>query len=271
MISEHRSGIIKACIFSLAAAFLLPLSAYAQTDVTFSSSSDEQTGYEFVDLSDELVGQTGTDIEVRAESEARATIHEALKQHADSIDVSAYGLTYNSAQALLGDVVYWDGSLFYAKPYGIIRTVNGNVTHIYPRYIEHEEEIENALKRAVKESITSDMSNIQKMVALHNWLATNCKYDYATGKYTVYDALVTGSAVCQGYKDSYEMLLRYVGILEVGTASGGNHTWNQVKVDGQWYNIDVTWDSNAIENGPYGQMYYGNFMISDSQLEKIIR
>lgn len=269
MISENKWRLIKAFIFSLTVAFLLPLNVFAQTDASLSPVSDEQTEYEISVVSDDLVGQLDAGIDARAESGARAAIHEGLKQHAESIDISAYGLTYNSAQALIGDVVYWDGSLFYAEPYaGRIREVNGYVTHVYPVYIEHEKEIGNALKRVVRECITPDMSNLQKMVALHNWLATNCKYDHTYEKYTVYDALVLGSSVCQGYKDAYEMLLRYVGIVEVGTATGGNHIWNQVKVDGQWYNIDVTWDSNAIENGLFGQMYYGNFMISDSQLKK---
>lgn len=268
MSSESRLRVIKAFIFSIAAAFLLPIRVWAQTDIHLSSVSDEQTEYESGAVSNDLVGRGSIGVEARAESEARAVIHEALKQHADSIDISAYRLTYNEALALWKDVIYWDGSLFYAQPYGTTREVNGYVAQIYPRYIEHETEIGNALKRVVKECITSDMSDIQKMIALHNWLATNCKYDYTYEKYTVYDALVTGSSVCQGYKDAYEMMLRYVGIVEVGTASGGNHTWNQVKVGGQWYNIDVTWDSNAIENGPFGRMYYGNFMVSDSQLRK---
>ncbi len=266
MIVKNRLWFMKALILSLTAAFLLPLGVHAQTDSTLTSGSDEQIEYEI--FSDDLVGQPGADIEVRAESGARATIHEALKRHADSIDISAYQLTYDEARALLRDVIYWDGSLFYAEPYVSATSVNGYVTRLYPRYIEHEAEVESALKRVVRESITSDMSDLQKMLALHNWLAENCRYDYTYEKYTVYDALVTGSSVCQGYKDAYEMLLRYIGILEVGTASGGNHTWNQVKVDGQWYNIDVTWDSNAIENASYGQMYYGNFMISDSQLRR---
>lgn len=276
MILKRKSGMIKTVILSLTAAVFLPLGVHAQTDFTAPSVSSEQIEYvtengenEFIDSSEGLVGQSGPEISSRASSEARAKIHEALKQHADTIDISSYRLTYEESKALLKDVVYWDGSLFYVQTYGYsTRLVNGYVTQIFPAYIEHEAEIEQALKRAVRESITSDMSDLQKMLALHNWLASNCVYDYSYEKYSVYDALVTGKAVCQGYKDSYEMLLRYVGILEVGTASGENHTWNQVKVGGQWYNVDVTWDSNAIENAPFGQMYYGNFMISDSQLRK---
>lgn len=263
---ERRSRLIKTFVLSLAMAVLLPFGVQAQTDLPRSYVSAEQEEYEVDLVSSDLTGQN--DIAVRAVSGARTAIHEALKQHATSIDLRAYQLTYSEAQALLKDVIYWDGSLFYVKSQAGGISSGGYIRELYPRYIDHEAEVEKALKRAVKESITSDMSDLQKMLALYNWLATNCSYDYTYSKYTVYDALVTGSSVCQGYKDSYEMLLRYVGILEVGTATGGNHTWNQVKVDGQWYNIDVTWASNSIENRPFGQMYYGYFMISDSKLQE---
>ena len=35
------------------------------------------------------------------------------------------------------------------------------------------------------------------------------------------------------------------------THDGEAHGWNQVKIDGKWYNCDLTWDSNNIkENRP---------------------
>lgn len=263
---KSRLGLLKTFVLSLAMAVLLPFGVQAQTDLPLSPISAEQEEYEVDLVSNDLTGQS--DLAVRVESGARTAIQEALKRHAASIDLRGYQLTYDEARALLKDVIYWDGSLFYVQPRASARLSGGYVLELYPKYIEHEAEVEKALKRAVRESITSDMSDLQKMLALHDWLATNCKYDYTYQNYTVYDALVTGSSVCQGYKDSYEMLLRYVGILEVGTATGGDHTWNQVKVDGQWYNIDVTWDSNYIENAPFGQMSYRYFMISDSLLQK---
>lgn len=266
MNTECRWRLMKSFLLSLVMVFLLPFGVQAQADTSLPFILSEQEEEEISIVSCDLTGQT--DLDVKAQSGARAAIQEGLKQHAASIDLRAYRLTYDEARALLKDVIYWDGSLFYVEPLASATLSGGYVIELCPRYIEHEAEVEKALKRAVRESITSDMSDIQKMLALHNWLAVNCSYDYTYSNYTVYDALVTGSAVCQGYKDSYEMMLRYVGILEVGTATGGNHTWNQVKVDGHWFNIDVTWDSNAIENAPFGQMYYGNFMISDSQLLK---
>ncbi len=260
MILKSGARLFKSFVFGLAAFICLPLGVYASADLSLPS---EQTEYVIVDAEEQdLVGQSYMD--ARAESGARLKIHEALKQHAEVVDISEYRLTYDEARALLKDIVYWDGSLYYVQPLCSGMISGGYTKYLYPRYIEHEEEIAKALKRVVRESnITPDMSDLQKMLALHNWLTANCQYDYTYSKYSVYDALVTGSSVCQGYKDSYEMLLRYVGILEIGSASGGDHTWNQVKLDGQWYNVDTTWDSNMIEGRPLGEMDYRYFMGSD--------
>ncbi len=266
MLMKRGAKLIKSFVFGLAVFMCLPLGARASADLPLLS---DQTEYVTIEAEEQdLVGAPTAYMDARAESGARLRIHEALKQHAEAIDISEYRMTYEEAGALLKDIIYWDSSLFYVQPYcgATISRPEGYVIYLYPKYIQNEDEIAKALKRAVRESnITPDMSDLQKMLALHNWLVVNCQYDYTFSKFSVYDALVTGSAVCQGYKDSYEMLLRYVGILEVGTASGGNHTWNQVKVDGQWYNIDTTWDSNAIERQSLGIMYYGNFMGSDTK------
>ena len=45
-----------------------------------------------------------------------------------------------------------------------------------------------------------------------------------------------------------------------------NHGWNKVKVDGNWYNLDVTWDDPVPDKK--GHISYGYFLVSDSQLAK---
>lgn len=42
------------------------------------------------------------------------------------------------------------------------------------------------------------------------------------------------------------------------------HQWNQVKIDGKWYNVDLTWDSNSMHSNE--EMEY--FLISDEEFYK---
>ena len=34
-----------------------------------------------------------------------------------------------------------------------------------------------------------------------------------------------------------------------GTADGESHAWNNVKLDGEWYEVDVTWNDSDDEDG----------------------
>ena len=68
--------------------------------------------------------------------------------------------------------------------------------------------------------------------------------------YTAYGALCNGDAVCCGYTRAFQRLCDRMHIdcaFLVGTGSvpdGGDeyHNWNAVRLDGEWYMVDVTWD-----------------------------
>ncbi len=119
--------------------------------------------------------------------------------------------------------------------------------------------------------ITSTMTDFEKEVTLHDYLVANCKYGYPSNEddaYTVYGALVLGTAVCDGYAQSFYLLATCMGIpcdIVIGTASGELHAWNQVKINGEWYNVDVTWDDALPDTGSYVKHTYMN--ITDSALE----
>ena len=56
-----------------------------------------------------------------------------------------------------------------------------------------------------------------------------------------------------------QLLCGYAGlpcILLRGTGDGGNHMWNCVEVDGNWYHLDVTWCDNTA-------LIYNYFNITD--------
>lgn len=68
-------------------------------------------------------------------------------------------------------------------------------------------------------------------------------------------ALLNGECVCAGYAEAERNLLACCGI-ESRYISADNkdphefgHAWNQAKLDGEWTNLDVTWDANRIVKG----------------------
>ena len=83
-------------------------------------------------------------------------------------------------------------------------------------------------------------------------------FDYG---YTAYGALVANSrnqantCVCDGYSYAYEYLLQQAGITctRVGGYAGSDpdsmeaHSWNLVQLDGEWYEVDSTWNDISAE------------------------
>ncbi|WP_027084387.1 transglutaminase domain-containing protein [Cohnella panacarvi] len=119
-------------------------------------------------------------------------------------------------------------------------------------------------KRIVAKLTTNKMSDIQKEKVLHDYIASHVTYDKSLRKYTAYEALTTGEAVCQGYALLTYRLMQEAGIpvhIVSGTVSTGLHAWNKVKLDGKWYNVDTTWDSQK-------EVSYSYFNVTDAALKR---
>ena len=72
-------------------------------------------------------------------------------------------------------------------------------------------------------------------------------------KVLIIGAVLKGKAVCEGYSKFLQQLLSLINIDSIivqggGAKEDGGHVWNQVLVDGIWYNADVTAASNALKN-----------------------
>ena len=108
-------------------------------------------------------------------------------------------------------------------------------------------ELKKAEEKAM-DYIGNYSGDYNKVMAINDYIVKNCKYvSGADVEYspTAYGCLVEKTANCEGYAKTFDMLAADVGLesqLITGiTDKGENHAWNQVKVDGDWYNIDVTW------------------------------
>ncbi len=108
-----------------------------------------------------------------------------------------------------------------------------------------------------RECIRSGMNDYEKALALHDWLVRNAEYDYTYTHHSGDYMLLNGTGVCQAYALAYETLLDYAGI-ENTFEHGDNHIWNMVKLGGDWYHIDVTWDDDG-EDSDYEHFCVTNY------------
>ncbi len=118
-------------------------------------------------------------------------------------------------------------------------------------YYEFPEGIETAKARfsdaaeTILDGAAQMDSDYGKEIFIHDALAERVIYDLeAEYSQSAYSALLGGSTVCAGYARAFQFLMNECGIpccYCTGTC-GGSHAWNLVMLDGEYYNVDLTWD-----------------------------
>ncbi len=138
-----------------------------------------------------------------------------------------------------------------------------------------DRQVLDAAERVFEECVTPEMSDYDKELALYAWLTGNVSYDQShyekkgapRSSYEPYGPLVEGKGVCLGYATAFQLLMDMADI-ECITVTGAafmsreNHAWNMVKLNGEWYCADPTWDMDlwiADQDGePFVQYRYFN-------------
>ena len=140
---------------------------------------------------------------------------------------------------------------------------------------ETTSEVDHIIQEFKDTYISEGMSDFEKEMQIIQYMVENIEYtydNYVAGtipdiSYTAEGALVKGRAVCDGYSKAFMEMAKACGP-EAKRITGGagacyesdgllgniNHAWNKVKLDGQWYHVDVTWEDPVSENS-YG---FGN-------------
>lgn len=166
---------------------------------------------------------------------------------------------------------FWVGSSFeYA-------TQGKNVVSIELSYNIKKSELEakskkfNDAVKSILSGISGSWSQYDREKAIHDRLAQKVRYAESATAHTAYGALVDGVAVCEGYTKAFQYLCYQAGIeclfvggtsLNPSTNEPENHSWNQVKIDGKYYNVDVTWDDQDKT------LFHAYFNVTDAQIKK---
>lgn len=198
-----------------------------------------------------------------------------LKSVKGSIDISKYNVKTSDVSALYHGAVMSNPELFYVNTSFSYSYSGNSVYRITASYSADTAEIKRMTTRFNNEAdrvlslVDDSMSDAEKAVVIHDELALSCSYSTNDlTKANAYDALVDGSAVCQGYSLAYSYLLSLSGIkTELVESSSMNHMWNRVLIDGSWYNVDLTWDDPVYDRP--GHVSHKYFLLSDSEIQSI--
>ena len=136
--------------------------------------------------------------------------------------------------------------------------VNIKFEKIYSK--EMIEDIDKYIDDFINENITEDTDDYTKISLFHDYIINNTKYDIERANdvnseqykdspsHTAYGVSKNHVALCGGYSDMMAIYLNKFGIKNIKIAAK-LHVWNLIYYNGEWLNLDVTWDDPVTNTG----------------------
>lgn len=189
----------------------------------------------------------------------------------DKFDVESYNLTLDKIPKLNNEMIDYFPELYFLNGF-YYDYRNQQVMSLQLNYLEDSDALNTKYNQLIikaneiiKSIISDDMTAYEKEKAIHDYLVMNIRYDEENQSpiesHTAYGALVNGVAVCDGYAESFDLLLKIVGIkskLIYGTMDNVLHAWNLVEINGKKYFVDVTADDPTNNENNYMKYTYFN-------------
>ncbi len=179
----------------------------------------------------------------------------------------------------------------YVHPFNSFTKINTTISEsgeitLDVEYLYDEKQIEVIDKKVdevIKEIITPDMEDYDKIKTIHDYIVNNSKYDIERNEndasnyssYTAYGPLMEGYATCSGYTDLMAIFLTKLGFDNYKIATTPNlisysstgHVWNAVYFNNEWLHIDLTWD-DPVSNDGKDYLFHTYFLVNTEAMHK---
>ncbi len=114
-------------------------------------------------------------------------------------------------------------------------------------------------------------TDVEKIKAVNDYIVANTAYTEQTksSPHSAYTVLAEHGGVCQGYALLAHSMLQKLGFETkyiVGYVGQEDHAWNLVKLDGQWYHLDTTWNDPVPDRK--GAIRYQYFLVDDRTMAR---
>ncbi len=199
-------------------------------------------------------------------------ICDGLRRHQSAIRILLYpGM--KSAADIYYKVLYDHPVFFYVNQYNVSHSYQNCEWTLYPEYLYSVNEaktmiaeMHNAVDKVIHKALEYRDDPFKMELFLHNSVVKSVAYDYESLKvkncysaHSIVGTFLDKKAVCEGIAKAFKLLCDSVGlpcIVVIGYADNKGeftentlHAWNLVKVLGQWYHVDPTWDAMELTGG----------------------
>ncbi len=125
------------------------------------------------------------------------------------------------------------------------------------------------LTEVIDQIITDDMTDYEKEKAVYDWQVNWTRYNdedlnplgQSSETHTPYGVFKSHNAICVGNSTTFKLFMDAMDIpcKIIHSTESGEHAWNVVQLDGEWYHVDVTFDGGS-QSAPG----YAYFNVPDS-------
>ena len=140
---------------------------------------------------------------------------------------------------------------------------------------EHQKALTARVEKLVR--LAQKMSEWEKEKYVHDFICENVRYDKLKKAYSheIIGPLGQSVGVCEGIAKAVKVLLDALGVWCVIAICGNNpekgikyrHTWNIVRIDGQYYHLDATIDNSLGKCSVTGEeIRYDYFNLDDKNI-----
>ena len=153
--------------------------------------------------------------------------------------------------------------------------------------IDTEYQTNNFVKTWVNENIDPSLTEYAKVKEIHDFIVRKNFYNRGDSKeesggisiYHPASILFANGGVCNAYATLFDLMARQAGLetkflTGKSLKNGEDHMWNMVKIMGNWYHIDTTWDDPIINfsdrdiENIEDFVIYDYFLKSDAEIKK---
>ncbi|MDO4300062.1 MAG: transglutaminase domain-containing protein [Clostridia bacterium] len=183
------------------------------------------------------------------------------------VSISAKGFVSESQISTI------DYSFEYNPNYKLARVVD-NAT-LFDKLSLEEKEVYNILYESTKKLTENLETDYEKEAAIHNFITDNFKYgpldmnNVPQRAHSVTGFVADGQGICEAYANTFYIMGKMARLdvsIITGTANNVSHMWNQIKLDGEYYHVDVTNDDPPPDVP--NRERYTYFNVSDDIISK---
>ena len=208
--------------------------------------------------------------EAYAESlDVEGYIESELMAMADKINILNYSVKSSELANILNHILKSSPWLFFVESsFSYDLNSCGIVANLYPKYTMDHKTRAEAFELCDYELekmlfyMPYGMSEFDCALYLHDYICMNFDYDEKYESGDMYSMLKNKVGTCQGYTYLFLELAFRVGLeCDVVYSDPMRHIWNVVKIDGEWYHIDLTWD----DGDSFCKVLHKRFLFSDDE------